>query len=333
MTHARPRRTSQSDQRTTPRPGQPTSRSGWPAELNPQREVVGDPPRQLQPAGGWDEPIGKVEHPRILVLDRLTVVGGGAEQVLAGVLLADPGAVDAGPGAQPLGDDRRAGGEAQQQRRGQERQRGGAGAATSPPGRRPPPRPPRAGGPGRRPSRRRGHPRAGRRPAGAGRGRGRRPWGRPGNRPHLPYRPRAGRAVRSLPSASSAGGPVAAVREEMSGSECRVTEPPTGSDTIGTDHSNHFALSAPASSNLRPSDYESLPRRLWRLAQCRPPRSDPVCRPADTVPSCGVARGGMTNRMTVGAAFGHGQHPTTGGTHGASHRHRRHVLSRPRYRI
>ena len=86
-------------------------------------------------------------------------------------------------------------------------------------------------------------------------------------------------------------------------------------------------------SNLRPSDYESLPRRLWRLAQCRPPRSGPVCRPADTVPSCGVARGGMTNRMTVGAAFGHGQHPTTGGTHGASHRRRRHVLSRPRYRI
>jgi HIRAN domain len=74
------------------------------------------------------------------------------------------------------------------------------------------------------------------------------------------------------------------------------------------------------------------PRRLWRLAQCRPPRSGPVCRPADTVPSCGVARGGMTNRMTVGAAFGHGQHPTTGGAHGAGHRHRRHVLSRPRYR-
>jgi hypothetical protein len=83
----------------------------------------------------------------------------------------------------------------------------------------------------------------------------------------------------------------------------------------------------------RATDYESLPRCLWRLAQCRPPRSGPVCRPADTVPSCGVARGGMTNRMTVGAAFGHGQHPTTGGTHGASHRHRRHVLSRPRYRI
>ena len=69
-------------------------------------------------------------------LDRLTVVGGGAEQVLAGVLLADPGAVDAGPGAQPVGDDRRAGGKAQQQRRGQEHQRGAAarrhhrGAAT-----------------------------------------------------------------------------------------------------------------------------------------------------------------------------------------------------------
>jgi hypothetical protein len=123
----------------------------------------------------------------------------------------------------------------------------------------------------------------------------------------------------------------------------------TGSPTCcSTDMDDVFALSKQSNrrrpvscgigwgwqaSNLRPSDYESLPRRLGRLAQCRPPRSGPVCRPADTVPSCGVARGGMTNRMTVGAAFGHGQYPTTGGTHGASHRHRRHVLSRPRYRI
>jgi hypothetical protein len=50
---------------------------------------------------------------------------GGGEQVLAGVLFADPGAVDAGPGGQPVGDAWGAG-EAQQQRRGQQRQRGAA---------------------------------------------------------------------------------------------------------------------------------------------------------------------------------------------------------------
>jgi hypothetical protein len=36
------------------------------------------------------------------------------------------------------------------------------------------------------------------------------------------------------------------------------------------------ALSTPAGRQLRPTDYESLPSRLWRPAQCRPPRSSPV---------------------------------------------------------
>jgi hypothetical protein len=80
MTHARPSWSSPSGRFTTLRPGQPTSRSGWPAELDPQREVVGDPPRQLQPAGGGDEPIGKVEHPRILVLQRQGRHAGGVSE-------------------------------------------------------------------------------------------------------------------------------------------------------------------------------------------------------------------------------------------------------------
>jgi len=47
---------------------------------------------------------------------------------------------------------------------------------------------------------------------------------------------------------------MAAVREEMSGSGCRVTLGlPTGSNTIGTGHSSHIALSARR--ELQPATY------------------------------------------------------------------------------
>jgi hypothetical protein len=61
-----------------------------------------------------------------------------------------------------------------------------------------------------------------------------------------------------------------------------------------------------------------------------PPRSSGrVGHPASTLLTGRVTPGGMTERMTAGASFGHDQPPVSGGAHGTSHRHRRHVLSRP----
>jgi hypothetical protein len=57
-------------------------------------------------------------------------------------------------------------------------------------------------------------------------------------------------------------------------------------------------------SNLRPSDYESLPSRPLSGVQCRPRRSGSMCRPTGTVLSCRVGAGGMTMGMTTAATDG-----------------------------